>query len=46
MGLGKIDPLRPGEAELAGQIASGTTGLDRSWEYWVQRLKRAGLMPA
>jgi ribulose-5-phosphate 4-epimerase/fuculose-1-phosphate aldolase len=45
MGLGKIDPLRAGEVELAGQIASGTTGLDRAWEYWVQRLKRAGLMP-
>jgi len=46
MGLGKIDPLRPGEVEMAGQIASGTTGLDRSWEYWTVRLKRAGLMPA
>jgi HCOMODA/2-hydroxy-3-carboxy-muconic semialdehyde decarboxylase len=46
MALGKIDALRPGEVELAGQIASGTTGLDRSWEYWVRRLDRAGLMPA
>jgi ribulose-5-phosphate 4-epimerase/fuculose-1-phosphate aldolase len=46
MGLGKIDPLRPGEVEMAGQIASGTTGLDRSWEYWMVRLNRAGLMPA
>jgi HCOMODA/2-hydroxy-3-carboxy-muconic semialdehyde decarboxylase len=46
MGLGKIDPLRPGEVEMAGQIASGTTGLDRSWEYWSVRLKRAALMPA
>ena len=45
MGLGKIDPLRPGEIELAGKIANSTTGLDRAWEYWLQRLTRAGLLP-
>ena len=46
MALGKIDALRPGEIELAGKIASSTTGLDRAWEYWLQRLTRAGLLPA
>jgi HCOMODA/2-hydroxy-3-carboxy-muconic semialdehyde decarboxylase len=45
LGLGKIDPLRPGEIELAGKIANSTTGLDRAWEYWLQRLTRAGLLP-
>jgi HCOMODA/2-hydroxy-3-carboxy-muconic semialdehyde decarboxylase len=45
MGLGKIDGLRPGEIELAGKIANSTTGLDRAWEYWLQRLTRAGLLP-
>jgi HCOMODA/2-hydroxy-3-carboxy-muconic semialdehyde decarboxylase len=45
MALGKIDPLRPGEIELAGKIANSTTGLDRAWEYWLQRLTRAGLLP-
>jgi len=45
MGLGTIDPLRPGEIELAGKIANSTTGLDRAWEYWLQRLTRAGLLP-
>jgi ribulose-5-phosphate 4-epimerase/fuculose-1-phosphate aldolase len=45
MGLGTIDPLRPGEIELAGKIANSTTGLDRAWEYWLQRLMRAGLLP-
>lgn len=45
MSLGKIDALRPGEVELAGKIANSTTGLDRAWEYWLQRLTRAGLLP-
>ena len=45
MGLGKIDALRPGEVEMAGKIANSTTGLDRAWEYWLQRLTRAGLLP-
>jgi HCOMODA/2-hydroxy-3-carboxy-muconic semialdehyde decarboxylase len=41
--LGRVEMLTPGETELAGQIAGTTTGLDRSWEYWLMRLKRAGL---
>jgi HCOMODA/2-hydroxy-3-carboxy-muconic semialdehyde decarboxylase len=45
MSIGKISALSPGETELAGGIAGKTTGLERSWEYWLVRLKRAGLLP-
>ena len=31
-------------AELAAKINTSTTGLTRSWEYWLGRLGRAGLM--
>jgi ribulose-5-phosphate 4-epimerase/fuculose-1-phosphate aldolase len=43
IGIGSVGALTPGEVELAGKIAGTTTGLDRSWEYWLMRLKRAGL---
>ena len=43
IGLGSVAALTPGEIELAGKIAGTTTGLDRAWEYWLMRLKRAGL---
>ena len=33
-----IATLSPGEAKLAGQISSKTTGLMRSWEYWSMRV--------
>ena len=46
MNIGKVSALSPGETDLAGGIAGKTTGLERSWEYWLVRLKRAGLMPA
>ena len=45
MAIGTLGVLTPGETELAGKIAGTTTGLDRSWEYWLSRLSRAGLMP-
>jgi HCOMODA/2-hydroxy-3-carboxy-muconic semialdehyde decarboxylase len=46
MALGAIGALTPGEVELAGKLASSTTGLERSWEYWLRRLERAGLAVA
>lgn len=45
MTLGKLDVLTPGEVEMASQITAKTTGLTRSWEYWVMRLAQAGLSP-
>jgi hypothetical protein len=33
-----IATLSSGEAKLAGQISSKTTGLTRSWEYWSMRV--------
>jgi ribulose-5-phosphate 4-epimerase/fuculose-1-phosphate aldolase len=45
MSIGKISSLSPGETELAGGITGKTTGLERSWEYWLMRLERAGLTP-
>ncbi len=42
---GTIIPLSPGEVEKAGQIATGTTGLSRCWEYWSVRLDKAGGTP-
>ena len=34
----EIATLSPGEAKLASQISSKTTGLIRSWEYWSMRV--------
>jgi len=42
---GAIAPLTPGEVELCARIATATTGLARSWEYWVHRLGKAGSLP-
>jgi ribulose-5-phosphate 4-epimerase/fuculose-1-phosphate aldolase len=41
---GAVASLSRGEAELAAKINTSTTGLTRSWEYWLGRLGRAGLM--
>ncbi len=46
MALGKVDPLSPGETELASVISSKTTGLVRAWEYWSMRVAKAGGLPA
>jgi HCOMODA/2-hydroxy-3-carboxy-muconic semialdehyde decarboxylase len=42
---GAIAPLTPGEVELCAKIATATTGLARSWEYWLHRLTKAGSLP-
>ena len=42
---GKVDPLRPDEAEKCFGIATGTTGQTRAWELWVERLNRDGVYP-
>jgi ribulose-5-phosphate 4-epimerase/fuculose-1-phosphate aldolase len=42
----EIATLSPGEAMLAGQISSKTTGLMRSWEYWSMRVAKAGGLSA
>jgi len=39
---GAVASLSPGEAQLAGQIGTKTTGLTRSWEYWSMRVAKAG----
>ena len=39
---GAVALLSPGEAQLAGQIGTKTTGLTRSWEYWSMRVAKAG----
>jgi HCOMODA/2-hydroxy-3-carboxy-muconic semialdehyde decarboxylase len=47
MALGKpLDAFTPGEMELCFQILRGTTGLDRSWEYWTVRLAKAEGRPS
>lgn len=43
---GKVDMLSPGEVREAEQLMHKTTGLERSWEYWVARLKKAGGLAA
>jgi HCOMODA/2-hydroxy-3-carboxy-muconic semialdehyde decarboxylase len=45
LAIGPVESLTPGEVEQAAQIVRTTTALDRSWEYWLQRLTRAGLLP-
>ena len=42
---GNIRPLSPGEVEMAGKIATGTTGQARAWESWVMRLDRIRALP-
>jgi len=42
MALGPIEQFTPGELERCFRIIVGTTGLDRSWEYWLARLGKAG----
>jgi len=42
----EIATLSPGEAKLAGQISSKTTGLMRSWEYWSMRVANKAAAPA
>jgi HCOMODA/2-hydroxy-3-carboxy-muconic semialdehyde decarboxylase len=42
--IGPISSLSRGETELAAQINTSTTALTRSWDYWLGRLTRAGLM--
>lgn len=47
MSLGAISSLSEGETRLAGEIPFKTTGLARSWDYWVKRATEAsGLPPA
>ena len=43
--FGTIKPLHSGEVEMAGKIATATTGQGRAWEYWSTRLAKAGGMP-
>jgi HCOMODA/2-hydroxy-3-carboxy-muconic semialdehyde decarboxylase len=43
---GAVGPLSPGEAKLAFNLATGTTGLSRSWELWTRHLDKAGSLPA
>lgn len=38
MSIGSVSPLSPGEVELASQITGKTTGLTRSWDYWLTRV--------
>jgi ribulose-5-phosphate 4-epimerase/fuculose-1-phosphate aldolase len=42
---GAIRPLSPGEVDMAGKIATGTTGQARAWESWVVRLDKRGALP-
>ncbi len=42
--IGPISSLSRGETELAAKINTSTTALTRSWDYWLDRLTRAGLM--
>jgi HCOMODA/2-hydroxy-3-carboxy-muconic semialdehyde decarboxylase len=44
--LGKVSTLTPGETKLAGVINAMATVTNRTWEYWTQRLARAGGLPA
>lgn len=43
--LGKVASLTPGETKLAGVINAMPTVTNRTWEYWTQRLARAGGLP-
>src|SRR5262245_51123431 len=46
IGTADIATLSSGEAKLAGQISSKTTGLMRSWEYWSMRVANKTAAPA
>jgi HCOMODA/2-hydroxy-3-carboxy-muconic semialdehyde decarboxylase len=43
--LGQVATLTPGEASLAGGINALPNVTNRTWEYWTQRLDRAGALP-
>jgi HCOMODA/2-hydroxy-3-carboxy-muconic semialdehyde decarboxylase len=42
---GTIGPLSPGEIEKAAAIHKNTTGQNRAWEVWANKLKKAGDLP-
>ncbi len=42
LALGGLDPLRPGEVKLAGSLGQLPNVVNRTWEYWSQRLQAAG----
>jgi ribulose-5-phosphate 4-epimerase/fuculose-1-phosphate aldolase len=43
MAIGTLAQFSPREIELCAQIINVTTGLTRSWEYWLMRVAKAGL---
>jgi ribulose-5-phosphate 4-epimerase/fuculose-1-phosphate aldolase len=43
--VGRIEPLSPGEIELAGKIHQQPNTVARAWEYWVTRLANRGGTP-
>jgi len=45
MALGRIGPLSRGEAERTGPYQLQPRPMARAWEYWTERLKKAGEMP-
>src|SRR5262245_65572151 len=44
MAIGTLGPLSPGEVEKCGGHNLGSRGVEREWEYWVTRLKKAETM--
>jgi ribulose-5-phosphate 4-epimerase/fuculose-1-phosphate aldolase len=45
MALGRIGPLSRGEAERTGPYQLQPRPMGRAWEYWTERLRKAGEMP-
>jgi ribulose-5-phosphate 4-epimerase/fuculose-1-phosphate aldolase len=45
MAAGKVDPLTPKEARLAGERNLQPNAVERAWEFWVNRLERDGRLP-
>jgi HCOMODA/2-hydroxy-3-carboxy-muconic semialdehyde decarboxylase len=43
--LGEVEPLTPGEAELAEAYSLRPRPMGRAWEYWTTRLAKAGELP-
>jgi HCOMODA/2-hydroxy-3-carboxy-muconic semialdehyde decarboxylase len=43
--LGHVAALTPGEIRLASTINAMPTANTRTWEYWTQRLEKAGALP-
>jgi hypothetical protein len=41
MAIGTLGPLSRGEAEMAGSHNLGQRGVERAWEYWTVRLRKA-----